>query len=41
MRCIVSEATSEGGEDSVVRYLHDFTRMVYKPQDDPETEVIV
>ena len=40
MRRIVSEATSEGGEDSVARYLHDFTQMVYKPKDDAETEVI-
>ena len=40
MRRIVSEATSEGSEDSVARYLHDFTQMVYKPKDDAETEVI-
>ena len=40
MRRIVSEATSEGGEDSVARYLHDFTQMVYKPKDDAEIEVI-
>ena len=33
-------ATSEGGEDSVARYLHDFTQMVYEPKDDAETEVI-
>ena len=33
-------ATSEGGEDSVARYLHDFTQMVYKPKDDAETEGI-
>lgn len=40
MRRIASEATSEGGEDSVARYLHDFTQMVYKPKDDAEIEVI-
>ena len=41
MRQIVSEAISEGGKNSVARYLHDFTQMVYKPQDDAETEVKV
>ena len=41
MRPVVSEAISEGGEDSVARYLHDFTHMVYKPQDEVELEVIV
>ena len=41
VRQIVSEAISEGGENSVARYLHDFTQMVYKPQDDAETEVKV
>lgn len=41
VRPIVSEATLEGGEDSVARYLHDFTHMVYKPQNEVELEVIV
>ncbi|PFX15559.1 E3 ubiquitin-protein ligase RNF213 [Stylophora pistillata] len=40
VRQIVSEATSKGGDDSVARYLHDFTQMVHKPQDEAETEIV-
>ncbi|XP_022797655.1 E3 ubiquitin-protein ligase rnf213-alpha-like isoform X3 [Stylophora pistillata] len=38
---IVSDAISEGGEDSVARYLHDFAHMVNKPQDEAETEIVI
>lgn len=42
VKSIVSEAISEGGEESVVTcYLHDFTHMVYKPNDEGELEVKV
>ncbi|XP_078382607.1 E3 ubiquitin-protein ligase rnf213-alpha-like isoform X3 [Oculina patagonica] len=41
VKSIVSEAISEGGEESVVAcYLHDFIHMVYKPHDDDELEVV-
>ena len=42
VKSIVSEANSEGGEESVVNcYLHDFTHMVYKPNVEGELEVKV
>ena len=41
VKVILSEATTEGGEAVVARYLHDFTHMTYKPQDDDEIEVTV
>lgn len=41
MKAIFSEAILEGGEAVVARYLHDFTHMTYKPQDEDELEVIL
>lgn len=41
VQAILSEAISDGGEEVVACYLHDFAHMTYIPQGDDELKVTV